>query len=55
LISLVPQLAGDTIREETVHRFTQNISCLAHRNPSPRAMMPRKISRVPPRMVKDGE
>ena len=40
--------------EDPVDGFQKIIAHFAHRIPSPRAIMPRKISRVPPRMVNPG-
>src|ERR1700730_4369815 len=43
--------------KQAVHGPTHHVVQLAHRylNPNPRAMMPRSISRVPPRREKDGD
>ena len=40
--------------EDPVDGFQQIVAHVAHRSPSPRAIMPRNISRVPPRMVNPG-
>jgi len=40
--------------EEAADGLLEHAAQLAHRRPSPRAMMPRRISRVPPRSEYDG-
>src|SRR5207244_10660699 len=42
------------IGEETCDNVTEDGPQLVHRSPSPLAMMPRRISRVPPRSENDG-
>ena len=43
------------VREYSVRRFEQHALDVTHLNPSPLAMIPRMISRVPPRSENDGE
>ena len=47
----VDHVLGDRGLEDRARRGDQEIADLAHRSPSPRAMMPRRISVVPPWMV----
>ncbi len=46
-------VARDEIAEQPGHGLPQDVFLFAHRRPSPRAMMPRTTSRVPPRSEKE--
>jgi hypothetical protein len=48
-------VAAGEVGEQPVGHLGDQGKALAHLSPSPLAMMPRRISRVPPRREKDGE
>ncbi len=53
-VRLLQTFTVDGSAEQTVDLLAQEGVELAHRRPSPRAMMPRSTSRVPPRRLNDG-
>src|SRR5688572_19880734 len=54
LLGRLDELLGDEIGEEPGDGIREERAELAHRSPSPRAMIPRSTSRVPPRSENDG-
>src|SRR5207244_6712632 len=54
LLRGLDEVLGHAVREQTRDDVAEDRPQLVHRRPSPRAMMPRRISRVPPRSENDG-